>query len=455
MRYFLALVVCKLMYHVLRLFGRGSNLPGEYALKICPGLLGKLKPTGKIIAITGSNGKTTTAGMVTHILQSAGYSAVYNPEGSNMTGGVATTMLRSAGFSRKIKKDFIVLEVDERFSRLIFKDFQPDYMLVTNLFRDQVTRNNNVDFIFDILNNTLKPSVKLVLNALDPISGRLCANNDRVYYGAAEGSYTTSDSNTITHDAKVCPACKHRLGYDYFLYNHIGVFACQNCGYHSPEPKYVMSEADFITGGFLLNGLRVESGYASLYQYMNMTAAAAVCSEVGIPLEKAVDALNTLVINHTRYEQFEVGGRQGVMILSKNQNPVSFDLSLSQVLLMEGEKTIVAYINNINHTYHKDTTWLWDISFERLADKGIHVVCAGPRGWDLAVRLQYAGFDMEKVHVATKIEDVGEAIEKTAGTLCVLTELYDAKLITSAVAKSNSDNKGGKPDEKHKTPMHV
>lgn len=444
MRYIAALVVCKVLYFCLRIIGRGSNLPGEIALKICPGLLGMLRPQGKIIAVTGSNGKTTTAGMVAHILRESGFSAVYNPEGSNMTGGVATTMLSHAGLRRKIRKDFIVLEVDERFSRLIFKDFQPDMMLVTNLFRDQVTRNNNVDFIFDILNNTFKPDVKLVLNALDPISGRLCPDNPRVYYGAEQGHYTSPDSLVITHDAKVCPACKHRLGYSYYLYNHIGSFSCLNCGYHSPEAKYRMSGADFKTGQFSLNGLTVKSGYASLYQYMNMTAAAAVCAEAGIPLEKAVAALNTLKINRTRYEEFTVGGRKGVMILSKNQNPVSFDLSISQVLLMKGEKTVVAYINNINHTFHKDTTWLWDISFERLASEKIHVVCAGPRGWDLAVRLRYAGFDMSRVHVATRIDEVGAAVQKTAGTLCVLTELYDAKLITGAVAKSAQTGGGAK-----------
>ncbi len=436
MRYFIALVVCKVLHFFLRLIGRGSNLPGEYALKICPGLLGMLKPEGKIIAVTGSNGKTSTAGMITQLLRQAGYTAVYNPEGSNMTGGVATTMLSNAGLNKKIKRDFIVLEVDEHFSRLIFKDFQPDYLVVTNLFRDQITRNNNVDFIFNILNSTFKPSVKLVLNALDPISGRLCPENPRVYYGADPGNYATSVSQVITHDAKVCPVCKHRMGYDYYLYNHIGKFHCDHCGYRSPEAAYKLNKANFSTGEFLLNDLPVKSEFASLYQYMNMTAAAALCAEVGIPLEKCVEGLNRLKINRTRYEEFTVGGRRGVMILSKNQNPVSFDLSISQVLLIKGEKTVVAYINNINHTFHKDTTWLWDISFERLANEKIHVVCAGPRGWDLAVRLQYAGFDMSKVHVATRIKEVGAAVKKTAGTLCVLTELYDAKLITGAVAKS-------------------
>lgn len=55
------------------------------------------------------------------------------------------------------------------------------------------------------------------------------------------------------------------------------------------------------------------------------------------------------------------------MIL-KNQNPVSFGQSISHVLEREGKNGGV-FINNINHTGHRDTTWLYDIGFERLLGK--------------------------------------------------------------------------------------
>jgi len=92
-----------------------------------------------------------------------------------------------------------------------------------------------------------------------------------------------------------------------------------------------------------------------------------------------------------RYDEFKVGDRTAIMILSKNQNPVSFDQSISYVLELPGEKTVVALVNNINHTGHRDTTWLYDISFERLLGKVHSVVCTGPRAYDLAVRLKLAG----------------------------------------------------------------
>ena len=53
MRMFLAIVVCKLLRFVGRLVGKGSSLPGQYALKICPDILQKVKLPSYIIAVTG------------------------------------------------------------------------------------------------------------------------------------------------------------------------------------------------------------------------------------------------------------------------------------------------------------------------------------------------------------------------------------------------------------------
>ena len=56
MRLFLAAVVCRLLRFIGRLVGKGSSLPGKYALKICPDVLGRVKLPPCVIAVTGSNG---------------------------------------------------------------------------------------------------------------------------------------------------------------------------------------------------------------------------------------------------------------------------------------------------------------------------------------------------------------------------------------------------------------
>ena len=64
MRMILAIIVCKLLRFIGKLVGKGSSLPGQYALKICPDVLGRVKLPGCIIAVTGSNGKTSTVEMI-------------------------------------------------------------------------------------------------------------------------------------------------------------------------------------------------------------------------------------------------------------------------------------------------------------------------------------------------------------------------------------------------------
>lgn len=93
MRRMLAIVVCKLLRFAGKLLGRGSSLPGQFALKVCPDVLGRVKLPSHIIAVTGSNGKTSTVEMIAAILAADGRQVVYNKEGSNQIEGVATLIL--------------------------------------------------------------------------------------------------------------------------------------------------------------------------------------------------------------------------------------------------------------------------------------------------------------------------------------------------------------------------
>lgn len=435
MKFKIALILGKILYLIGKPFGKSTNLPGEIALKICPSLFSQFKFSGKVLAVTGSNGKTTTANTVAHILSECGYCVINNAKGSNLTGGVATTLITNSNFSGNVSADFVVLEVDERYSRLIFKDFSPDLMLVTNLFRDQLTRNGNVDVIISKLTEAIKPKTKLVLNANDPISSLLAPENERVYYSMNKTSESEEKSVNITHDAKVCPKCFGKMTYDYFHYNHIGAFKCDNCGYTNESPKYVCDNVDFESGMFEINSVKTQTQYKSVFNFLNVTAAVSLCCEAGIPIEDATKAASSFIVSKQRFDEFSLGDRKAVMILSKNQNPVSFDQSISYLLAQEGEKTVIVYVNNINHTHQKDTTWLYDISFERLSDKISSIVCTGPRAYDLAVRLKFSDFDMKCVQVEPELSKLKKVVDKTEGTVYILTELYDAQAILNVISK--------------------
>ena len=68
--FFLALTVGKILNWGMSLLGRGSAFPGRIALKLCPDLLKRIHINGTIIAVTGSNGKTTTTNMLVSVLRS-------------------------------------------------------------------------------------------------------------------------------------------------------------------------------------------------------------------------------------------------------------------------------------------------------------------------------------------------------------------------------------------------
>lgn len=419
MRFKLAILVGR----IIRKFGlksnRSTNLPGNVAIRICPNFFSKIHFSGKVIAVTGSNGKTTTSNMIAFMLKEAGYRVINNVEGANLSGGIATTILSKCTLKGEMNYDYVVFEVDERFARIVFRQFSPDIMLVTNLVRDQVVRNGHPDIIMEKLGQGIAPSVQLVLNANDPISSELAPKNNTVYFGVERTEYATQTSENITHDCKVCPHCFHHLHYNFYHYNHLGDYVCENCNYKMKQADYYASEVDFSKGSFCVNGVALKTKYTTLFNMMNTTAAIATCVQAGLTLETACEMASRFEVSKERYDEFDFNGRKTVLMLTK-QNSVSLDQSISFALLQPEQKTVLLYVNNVIYTENKDISWLYDVSFERLKDKVDHIVCGGSRAVDLAVRLKLANIDMQKVSVQTDVKKLKQAVSQTQGSIYIL-----------------------------------
>jgi lipid II isoglutaminyl synthase (glutamine-hydrolysing) len=90
------------------------------------------------------------------------------------------------------------------------------------------------------------------------------------------------------------------------------------------------------------------------------------------------------------------GNLELVMTLAKN--PVGFNEIIRTIAESEFDGPIVIAINDLDAD-GRDVSWLWDVDFERLAEPrfGGPIIAAGIRGYDLAVRMKYAGLSEERL----------------------------------------------------------
>src|SRR5207247_11340020 len=122
--------------------GGGTTLPGDVARAIDPKILTRLAHdlTQGSVVITGTNGKTTTARLVSWLLEGAGHRVVSNRSGANLIFGATAAALNRADANGTLKADWGVFEIDEASLPRAVDEIQPRSTLVLNLFRDQLDR---------------------------------------------------------------------------------------------------------------------------------------------------------------------------------------------------------------------------------------------------------------------------------------------------------------------------
>lgn len=421
MKLIIAILIVRILSWAGKLLGKGTDLPGKIVLKIYPHILEKINCTGRVLAITGSNGKTTTANMVAHVFRENGYRVVNNGLGSNMTSGIVTTLLNACSLSGRVCTDYVILEVDEAYARFIFSDLRVDYFLVLNLLRDQVVRNGHPDLVFAKIAEAIAkcPEMTLILNAHEPLSQKLAYGNKTVYFAMEKTERSTAHCVSGTHDAKICPCCFHSMEYDYFHYNHLGQFHCTFCDYASHVPDYIGTEVDFTHQTLQVNGQTMEVSYNTTFNMFNTVAAAALCERAGLPLSKFAAHIKSFQGAKGRLDSFTFEGRNVVLMMTK-QNAASLDQSISYVLEQPGEKSVVLFINNVLYLDYKDISWLYDVAIERLKGRVQKVLCTGNRALDAAVCVRAAGFDEEELQYEHALSKVKEAFRNTIGDIYIL-----------------------------------
>ncbi len=415
MKMFFTVLICKLLRFAGKLIGKGSSFPGQVALKLCPDILSRVTLPEYIIAVTGSNGKTSTVEMIAHILSESGKSVAWNREGSNQIEGVTTLVLSNATLSGKVKRDILLIESDERFARYTFKYIKPTHYVITNLYRDQLTRNGHPEWVFDALKDSIHPETKLILNADDPLVSCFGADRDDViYFGADRLSTDTDELVSVYNDGAYCPVCKSPMTYTTHHYNHIGHYACSSCGYHRRDTAYTITAVDLKKGEMEIDGkYKVSLALKSLYNIYNILAAYTVARVVGTDGAKIASVMSDYVMKNGRVITFTIGERRGTLLTSKHENSISYDQSLRVACACEQGCDVMIIVDAISRKYFtSDVSWLWDIDFEMLGSDNIHeIVLAGKYVNSLAVRFSYTDIPREKIKLFESIEEAADYLQ--------------------------------------------
>ena len=393
MRMFLAILVCKLGRFVGKLVGKGSSMPGKFALKICPDILRRVQLPPHVIAVTGSNGKTSTVEMIAAILRADGKNVVYNEEGSNQIEGVTTLVLTHATFGGKVKADVLLLESDERYAKFSFQFFHPTEFVITNLYRDQLTRNGHPEWVYDAILPAIHPDTELILNADDPLSSCFAQGHDKVkWFGLDHCSIDLPAPSGVYHDGAYCPICHAPMVYDYVHYNHIGAYRCTKCGHAKPATDYTATAVDLENGTLTIDGaVDIHLAFRSIYNVYNILAAYAACRECGVGAETARGVINNYILKNGRMQKFTLGQHHGTLLTSKHENSIAYDTNLRYVASTKEDCVVLIIVDAVSRKYFtSETSWLWDIDFDQLNQPHVKkVVLSGRYCNDLAERFSF------------------------------------------------------------------
>jgi len=155
---------------------------------------------GRLIGITGSNGKTTTTSLIEHILKNAGFSTI-------LAGNIGTPLISRV---EQTSADTITVAELSSFQLELIETFRPNISVFLNLTPDHLDRHHTLEEygrakarIFE--NQTEADSA--VLNADDPAATSLAPPKPHVYWFSrkprvAQGAFVRENEIVFRHDGE-------------------------------------------------------------------------------------------------------------------------------------------------------------------------------------------------------------------------------------------------------------
>ena len=392
--------------------GGGTTLPGRLLVRMAPDAIERL--AGQLdrgsIVVSSTNGKTTTAGMISGVLRADGRTPIHNRAGSNMHWGIATALLDQSG-------DEGLFELDEAWLPRVAPQLRPRLLVLSNLFRDQLDRYGELERLADDwaeLVARLEGSCEFALNADDPLIADLGRDKELqrrpgvTYFGIEDETHALPELQHA-HDAKHCRRCGAPYVYDRAFVGHLGHYTCPTCDADRPTPDVAATEIELrgISGSRVQvttpeGDLEIALPLPGLYNVYNALAAITAGLRSGVPLERIREGLESTRVVFGRVETIEVSGKPVSILLIKNPAGANEVLRTLRLESTNGGIDLWLALND-RIADGRDVSWIWDADFELLADSVRRVVCAGTRAPEMALRLKYAGWPEDSIEVVDPI----------------------------------------------------
>lgn len=407
MRDFFSVAVGKTVRAIARMRGGGSALPGLIVERLDPGFMGRgleRLPLG-VVAVSGTNGKTTTTKMIVEVLEAQGLKVFTNRTGSNFSRGVVAAMVEECSLSGSLDADVAVLELDEAHAMYFIGRVKPRVTLLLNVLRDQLDRFGEID-----------TTAKYLQRIADATSDALIVNReDRLIAEIGERTRERAQRGSGKPEVREFGLVPELLstfpGDDDFHGDQIPLT-------HEVDADVVLVALGKNAAKFRIDGVEHATPLKLEGLYNTFNAAAAL-STVRAVLDLASDSgpaktesllssLSEVRPAFGRGEKIEVDGQPLELVLVKN--PSGFRLGLAS-FDPDGVEVMIAV--NDQYADGRDMSWLWDVDFGALQSGGVNTV-AGSRAWEMALRLEHDEVSYDVVE-----EDLGRALDgflaRTAG----------------------------------------
>lgn len=373
-----------------------TSLPGKLAYKINSNSLSDICiENTPVIFIMGTNGKSTITNYLYNILKVlTNKNIISNISGANMYQGILTCLLLNQK-KGKIENSIILLEVDElTMPNLVRDGLIPDYVLLNNLFDDQVDRYSSKENLVIKLKdtfNSITSNLTLLINRDDPslinLYGLKEKENIHLLTFSVQPKDTTYSNRIIKND----------LVFDYINYGNIGRFNkkiisntdVMNTDFlttYNGEPNNIESSFLFELISDNLNNIDVSmvdmyfyliGSKKNIFNLYNISGALSLLftlinngdlgTEVSFNFLRINSILNNVNIDG-RMEKFNLkNGNTAILNLVKNEVGANLTISEFNKFLQSNKSDIIINFGN-SYADGKDLSWINKIDFSVLSD---------------------------------------------------------------------------------------